>query len=127
MSVERDVLTGLRDTVVAPVVDGPVTLFQLADDPDVQTALSLTRGPTDPFGRWGQAVLTLITRGARSNPLSVHDNADPAVRALAAVAGATLGGTTVNWVDHRGSSSGPDSNKRTLRVDTFFLDLDYQA
>lgn len=125
-SPEEDVLTGLRD-LLTPLATGPGTLFQLSDTPDVQWALNLTRGPTDTDGRWGQAVLTLMTRGPRSQPLAVHGQASPVVDTIRAVSGETLGTTTVNTVEHRGASAGPDGNKRTTRVDTFFLDLDYQA
>lgn len=130
MSAEQDVLTGLRDLIAPDATAngaGPGTLFHLSDDPDVQWALGLTRGPTEPLGRWGQAVLTLLTRGPRSQPLTVHGFADPIVRRLITVAGATFGATTVNSVEHRGSSSGLDSSKRTIRADQLFIDLDYQA
>lgn len=129
MSLDADLLRGLRDQVVTPVATGPVTLYQLSDDEDVQTAIGFTRGPTDPFGRWGQGILLLLSRGERSDPLTVHDNASPVVKALIAVAGVTFGTVTVNTVEHRGSSAGPDASKRTVRADTFFLDFDlgYQA
>jgi hypothetical protein len=116
----------LRD-YATPTAVGTPTLHQLAETPDEQWALTFNRGPTDPLSRWGQGVLTLLTRGPRSNPDIVDDRADPVVKVLLDAAGRTFGGVGLNTIDHRGSSSGADSSKRTLRIDTFLLDLDYQA
>lgn len=123
---ETAVLKGLQ-IYLTPYSAVPSSLEQVPATPDRIWVLQFNRADTDPLSRWGGGVLTLHTRGLPGVPLDVHDVADPLVGALNGLTGLALDGVTVNDCQHHGNSTGRDASKRSVRTDSFFLDLDYQA